>query len=342
MDLHSGGSLFPEFPSSHSPELNPSASQNVLNASAYTLASEQQHPPYISSQRPIHDSISWYCVNDSYHDQVLSQAIATGYPESSQRTIMHNSPYLSDYDTTRDFQSSDIRNDQAAVYASIRDSDLDHIPSDPHLYPRMSEQDVQHYRQDPLATFSSHPYSEYGSSPATVGDKMSYPTPYELTYSNGVTSRAPVTASKRRSLSKAIGLQARHRLSCGPEDSLPPGNLNGDSVRHSNMAILPSLPSIPMSNNPAGSEASLHASDSKTHRSSCGFPCATSDPDSSLVGCSGSHEAFDDFSSSSSKKRRSKMHECEVCGKMFPRYVFLVHDLLKLTCSIAQVVCRHT
>jgi hypothetical protein len=311
MKHYSDGSSFPNFRSSHPPGLNPSAS-------------EQQHPPYISSQRPSHDLFRYY-TNDTHHNQTLTQAVATSYPESSQRTIMRNSPYPSDYGT-RDFQCSDIMNDQATAYTSLGDSDLDRISFDfisqTGRRQPMSEQDVRHFQQELLAAPSSHHHIEHGLNPATVEDPTSHPVSCELTYSNRVASRAPETASKRQILMKATGLQARHRPGYGPEDLMHLGTPNRDS-HNSNAAILPTpLPSIPMSNNRDESQASSNTSYERTHCSSDGFPCATSDRES--MASTGSHEAFDEFSSSSvSKKRRSKMHECEVCGKMFPRYVFL-------------------
>ena len=311
------GSSFPNFHSNRLPELIPSASQNVLDASAYTLASEQQHPPYISSQRPSHDSVSRFYTNDTHLDQTFSQAVATSYPESSQRTMLHNLP---DYDAG-DFQRSDTVNN------------LDRIPSDSisttvHR-PLMSEVDVHHFRQDPSPLPLSHHHLEYGSNSVTVGDQPSHLLSCELTCSNRGVSRAPAAASKRRNSSKATQLHARHHPVYGPEDLLHPGNLNRDLVHlhNSNTAILPSsLPSIPMSNNPSESQASLNASYEQSHYLSDGLP-STSDPES-LISV-GSHEAIDEFSSSSVlKKRRSKMHECEVCGKMFPRYVVIRYALL--------------
>src|ERR1700733_6839433 len=125
MKVHPEGSSIPNFRSNHPPELTvQSASQNISNMSGYAVASEQHHPPYISSQRPPRDPLSRYYTNDT-----LTQLVATSYPESSQRTIMHNASYLSEYDT-RDFQSSNVRNDQTTGYTHLGNSDLDRIPSD--------------------------------------------------------------------------------------------------------------------------------------------------------------------------------------------------------------------
>lgn len=327
MKLLPEGSSFPDFRSSNPSERIPSASQSVVNASAYTPVSEQQHLSSFSSQCPPHDSISQYYTNDAHHNQTSTQAIATSYPESSQRTIMHNPPYQLDYDK-RDFQCSDIGNDQATVYTNLGDSDLDHIPPDltsaTGCRQRMSELDVHHFQQDSSAAPPSHHHFEYGPNLATTGERTSHHMSSKLTYPTRETSRAPSAVSKRRNLPKAVGLQARHRPGHGPEDLLYPRNLNRESVylHSSNIASLPLLlPSIPMSNNPGESQASLNPSYEPTHCSSDGFACATSDRES--LASIRSHEVLDEFSSSSvSKKRRSKMHECEVCGKMFPRYVF--------------------
>jgi hypothetical protein len=331
MAHHPEGSSFPDFSSSYPPELTPSASQSILNASAYTLVSEQQHPPYISSQRPSLDSASQYHINDVHHDRTLSHAVATSYPESSQRTVMHHSPYSADYDTGG-FRHSDARNDQSSAYRNLGHSDLEHIPSNLHIsavarHPCNSARDLLHYRQDPSAAPLSY-HLEYGPNPSITGDQTSYPMSCELTYPNRLTSRAPVTASRRQSLCKGKGLHARYRPAY--DHGGPPGDLNGDPahLHDSNSAVFPlPLPSIPMSNNNLEeSQASLDTSYA-THRSSGGFPCATSDLRTlTSIACSGPLETFDDASSSSGlKKKRAKMHECEVCGKMFPRCVYIDH-----------------
>lgn len=311
MKVHPEGSSIPNF-SNHPPELVQPASQNILNMSGYAVASEQHHPPYISSQRPSRDSPSRY-----YTDDTLTQLVATSYPESSQRTMMHNASYLSEYDT-RDFQSSSARNDQTTRYTHLGNSDLDCIPSN-HIsttasHPRMPEFDVHHYRQD-SSTAPSHHHFEYGLNTAATSDQTTHPMSCEQTYPGRVASLAPATASKRRNLFMTSSLQARRRPSYGHEDSSYSRSRTRDSVhlQNTDTVRLPlPLPSIPMSNSPGESPASLNPSLD-------GFPCAT--PDRDPATSIASHEALDDVSSSSvSKRRRSKMHECEVCGKLFPRY----------------------
>ena len=320
MKPHYEGSSFPNFRSSHLPELIPSAPQSVPNASAYTLVSEQQHPLYISSQCSSHDSMSRFYTNDTPLNQAFSQTVATSYPESSQRTILHNSPYTPDYDA-RDFQRSDIGNNLDRISS-------DFISTVVHS-PPVSEADVHHYRQDTSPVAPSYHHLEYGLNSVTVGDQLSHLLSCELTYSNRGVSRAPATASKRRGSFKATQLHARHHPVYGPED-LHPGNVNRDSAQLHDFdtAIAPSLlSSIPMSNNPGESQAPVNASHEQNHYSSDCLPSVTSDRESLMS--VGSHEAMDEFSSSSVlKKRRSKMHECEVCGKKFPRYVFINYTLL--------------
>jgi hypothetical protein len=328
MTLNPEGSPFPDFSLSYPPELTSSVPQSIQNASAYTMVPEQQHPPHLTSRRPSLDPASQYYTSGVQHDRTLTHGVATSYPESSQRTIIHHSPYLADYNMAG-FQCSDPRNNQFPAYANLEHSDLDHIPSNLHIsitgrHPRSFERDLPHHRQDSSAApLSYHP--EYGPSPSIVGDQTSYPMSCELTYPNRLTSGAPVMPSRRQSLSKVKVLQARHRPGCDPGGL--PENLNGDPahLHDSNFAALPpSLSSIPMSNNLAQSQASLN-----TQRPLGGFRCATSDLQTlTSIACSSPLEAFDDASSSSGlKKKRAKMHECEVCGKMFPRCVCMEYSV---------------
>ncbi|RDB29926.1 hypothetical protein Hypma_014159 [Hypsizygus marmoreus] len=325
--------------SEYGPDRASSASHGEQQISSYPFATGIPHvylPPHHA------DTTSHQYPPDMnfIHDQANT---VTGYPESSQRTSIHSHAFSSAYSRGSEGQFDDERG-SSTTYATLGDPELNDtslgIPSTMRRQPPLTQPDAYQYHTNPPGVSTSH-HRRVTDQHSLANTGSDSPLDHFAYYDS---LRPPGMMAQRRVSPEAPNPHLRF-------DSPPlyPGDFAGGSgylpyadpdlkgSQHASSLIHPSYPaSIPMRNNSDWSSASpssaFEAQDhvqplySSSSRTTSGTPTAYNLPGpAELLGLNHGPDFTTPLSSEPTsstsvvKKKKSKMHECEVCGKMFPR-----------------------
>ncbi|KAG5654437.1 hypothetical protein H0H81_002626 [Sphagnurus paluster] len=329
-------------------------------APAYYTGIHVRHPTYISSEYTQHLSHHHPPNATLNHEH---EATFTSYPESSQRTNPFHShnPYMHSYNIARnDHFASTPRSDPLG---SPIQPDLSQMPpslSSNHQASQLIPQYRYLYRYNSSDMTPLHHRRVYNGY--DVNDMVPQSAPSKSHHYNDDSpeqlKRPPLLLPTHRS-SEVHRRENRypspsHSDSGGVQHTRSYGTAALDAVDNSHALTVPictPLPSsIPMRNQGGWFSASPPvASYDFTHQSpisgSAASSSVTQDSDSpvsiNLPDCE--DRVTPDAAvpptasklSEPAKKKKSKMHECEVCGKMFPR---LVHFQLGLSLQLVKLL----
>lgn len=342
-------------------EHNPTLSPDISPVSAYSFLpdADLDDSPYTNLPRFSAPSSEPQPQPHVRYDKNSPGFVPPNYPESSQRTLIHDGPYSTGYDSGADDRYPDTRDAHAgssAMYENFMGTSLNQITSATQKplvirRPSVTERpDMYLYPLGPSGTSSLPP--QPGQNKFNFPEEM----PYSDTDS-GSHPGSPLLPSslgpQGTRLPQTSQFQMSHRSPNQFDTPFAPSS--GDGSEHQpylhpdphsshllNTTRLPiSTSSIPMRNSsgewssaPPSSATVSHSPPQIPSRKVSKMSSARMTPDSdssTSIGRSGSHVGHstpDTLPSSSSaasssnpptKRKRSKMHECEVCGKQFPR-----------------------
>lgn len=342
-----------EPPSSNKPnQHDPALQQDIPPTSGYTFPNID-HSPYVTLPRssPHSTDPQQY----TYDEEPLPGAVSQNYPESSQRTPIHDGSYA--YDSGAENQHADALSAHkraSTMYENLMGPGLRAVPTARiSLVTRRASvterSDVYVFPIEPSRLPSSHP------SPGTNKSMFPQGTPYldidNGSHTNSSTFLSSLVEPERPRLPPPFEMGRHSQDQFNAPFVLLPGR-NSEHAPHAHpgaqtpqspnsTAHSLSMSSIPMCNNPGEWSSAPLGSASRAQfppqrpsrkvlqRSSTRMTPDSDSPTSTGHSVSHAGRSTPDIPPSSSslngssdtptKRKKSKMHECEVCGKQFPR-----------------------
>ncbi|KAF5379054.1 hypothetical protein D9615_005996 [Tricholomella constricta] len=308
--------------------------------SLYPTESHRRHPTYVS---PHHSNLpsQHYPLNAIFNHKQAGTA-PTSYPESSQRTNARNTgnPYSPSYSSAGNGHFTDtIR------LGAHAEPDLDQMPPTMSSIPQPIQSDRYLYHSGPSDTSSSHQRRIYDRHLLSNLERSSRCNPH---YTEDVPEQLhpPLLLLPRNLSPEATHLEASysppaHSDSGGGVDRASYATFETDGLHNLPTPLHPPFQSsIPMRNDAGWSSASpplagaydhAHLPDGSSSKMAqtqgsespasprFGLFSEPTDQVNADTAASSSSSKSQLQANPQAKKKKSKMHECEVCGKMFPR-----------------------
>lgn len=343
-------------------------SLNESNASPYQFLPDHRHLPQMPSDNsPKTNTIRQY-TDMSYNDK-HADSPPTGYPESSQRTVINDVPYSSSqYAISGHIE--DLRDSQRRGYGVLSKDRIhgsrppessrnfpEPMSARPNLFlypseavPRPPQRQSSFLDEGQYAGSSSNPYPGQPNSSASSGIGSSQLVPQTIDFELG--HRSPNQFDTAFLLpSGGTGDTFDHQAyrDANVQDSL---FMSEGMIHTSHSSSIPMrktpgwVSPIPGSFDPSIAQYNPRDPDSDASVSVgvTGSHVGYSTPDTALSSSSAtSSSSALTATSTTGRKKKSKMHDCEICGKSFPRCVLchLPHILYDRQSTTGLVASRH-